>query len=289
MKKQKTLKSKLSFAGIGVHSGRLCCVTLWPAQSGHGIQFYSKHCPQHKLRIGSFVPEQAMHATVIKGEQWAVSTIEHLMASLTMLGVSNVLVEVDGGEIPILDGSALLFVEEILSVGLVEQDGNVCVFRPKEVLRFADDKGRFIELTPWEEPDREDLFVDYQADFTHPLLGRGDLEGFITPEYFIKHIAPARTFGFLEQLPVLRRHNLALGSSLGNTIVIGQELLNDLRFPDECVRHKVLDLIGDLSLIGGWLACSVKACKTSHSFNRFVVEHVIQRPDLWDCTMPQKT
>jgi UDP-3-O-[3-hydroxymyristoyl] N-acetylglucosamine deacetylase len=241
-----------------------------------GIVFCNARQSEQCFRVGTVVPEVALHATVIKTNGWYVSTIEHLMAALRMLDVDNAVVEMESNEVPILDGSALPFVQGILDVGLQEQDAPRKYLTPKEKLRFADEKGRVIEIEP-----SNLLSISYTADFNHPLAGSTTFSAEISPEFFIDKIAPARTFGYLEQLPMLRQHKLAQGSSLSNTIVIGQELLNDTRFPDECVRHKVLDLIGDLGLLPYRLLGTVSASKTSHNFNRLVAEHCLQHPELW--------
>jgi UDP-3-O-[3-hydroxymyristoyl] N-acetylglucosamine deacetylase len=273
---QKTLKQRVKFSGLGVHSGCATTLTLVPAPEDTGIVFCNAAKTTQCFRIGAIVPEAAMHATVIKSNGWYVSTIEHLMAALRMLDIDNVVVEMQGNEVPILDGSALPFVQGFLDAGFQEQHAPRKFLTPREPLRFADDKGRVIEIMP-----ANSFSISYTADFTHPLAGSPALSADISSDFFIDHIAPARTFGFLEQLPFLRQHKLAQGSSLSNSIVIGQELLNDLRFPDECVRHKILDLIGDLGLLPYRLLGTVTAAKTSHNFNRLVAEHFCRHPDQW--------
>ncbi len=285
-RKQKTVKSEVVFHGIGVHSGKAASLIVRPNYSGTGVIFQNEDFPGEIITIGTVLPENAMHATVIKQKQWFISTIEHLMATFNVLGVTQAYVQVSGAEVPILDGSALPFVHGIREVGLLELPADVCFLTPKEQLTFSDEQGRLIEIMPASNFDgrRDDgLYVDYTADFSNPLLGTTHFVGHITPELFVHEIAPARTFGFLEQLPLLRKHGLAQGSSLGNTVVIGnEEFLNERRFTDECVRHKVLDLLGDLALLGKPLAGKVRAVKTGHNFNRLVVEHYLKNPEEWD-------
>jgi UDP-3-O-[3-hydroxymyristoyl] N-acetylglucosamine deacetylase len=261
-KNQTTIQKSISFSGIGVHSGNVTSVTLNPASLGLGIVFKNAKNLESIITVGKVIPEVAMHATVIRGDQnnsWAVSTIEHLMAAISMMGIDHLEIVVDGAEIPILDGGALPFVHGIVDAGLV----------------FFDIPKRFI--TPTGE-----LSIDYNAEFMHPLAGPSTFFSVINQDVFMHEIAPARTFGHLEQLPFLRQHGLARGTSLGNTVVIGQELLNDMRFADECVRHKVLDLLGDMSMAGTRIAGAIKATKTGHAFNRLVALHVIQHPEKWD-------
>jgi UDP-3-O-[3-hydroxymyristoyl] N-acetylglucosamine deacetylase len=287
---QKTLKNKIIFSGIGVHSGKPGRVTVYPAVANTGLVLRAASCPDKAIKVGTFVPEVAMHATVVKADGWAISTIEHLMASLWMMGVDNAVVEFEGYEVPILDGSALPFVQAIQDAGLEVLDQKRRFLTPKAPLTLADGKGRSVIITPPASvvatgivtaAEAEHLMVDYTADFNHPLAGKPIFQAAVTTDLFVREIAPARTFGFLEQLPFLRQHKLAQGTCLGNTVVIGQEVLNELRFADEPVRHKVLDLLGDMSLIGNRLVGAVTASKTSHSFNRMVVEHLVQHPDQW--------
>lgn len=285
-KKQKTLKKEIIFEGIGVHTGKPGSVRLVPAAENTGVVLTSKNVPGDEFVLGTIVPEVAMHATVIKRPAWAISTIEHLMAALWMLEVDNVRVEFDCYETPILDGSALPFVQGVLSVGLQEQNALKKYLTPKTEIEFADEKGRIIKIMPAKQNENGaydySLHLDYMLDFAHPLVGATTMQATITTAFFVKEIAPARTFGFLEQLPLLRQHGLAQGTNLGNTLVIGpDEILNEPRFKDECVRHKVLDLLGDMSLLGKNLAGTVIARKTGHSFNRLVVEHYVKNPDSW--------
>lgn len=286
MNKQQTLRSEIFFQGLGVHTGAPCSIRLKPADVKSGISFINEQNPDQVIRVGSVIPDPAMHATVIRTNQWALSTVEHLMAALMLMGVDNLDIIVQGTEIPILDGSALPFVQGIADVGVYEQSASKQWITPRERLEFADDKGRsmFIEPPPivQDQELKPSLFIDYNADFMHPLNGNPMLSGQVTQDFFMREIAPARTFGFLEQLPFLRHHKLAQGTSLGNSLVIGNgELLNEMRLPDECVRHKFLDLIGDLSLLGKNLIGTVKANKTSHNFNRLVIEHFLKNPEKW--------
>lgn len=284
--KQKTLKNEVSFYGIGVHSGQEVGVILRPGVANSGVLFWSRLFPRERFVIGQVLPEVAMHATVIKQSHWVLSTVEHLMAVLCMLGVDNVEIEVIGTEVPILDGSALPFVQGILSCGLREVEARRWYLTPRQLIRLDDDKGRFVELIPatYLEGGMIDygLYVDYTAEFNNSLIGAGSCKKQITQDVFVHEIAPARTFGFLEQLPLLRKHGLAKGTSLGNTVVINQDdFLNELRFENECIHHKVLDLLGDVALLGKAFAGGIRAHKTGHSFNRLIIEHYLQNRSLW--------
>ena len=309
--KQRTLKHEVIFEGIGVHSGSVSCIVLKPAPKDFGIVFTNPLFPDNSFKIGSVIPEVAMQATVLKNDKWVLSTTEHLLAAILGVGLDNVLIQVAGPEhhqahqlveIPIMDGSAAPFVHGILDCGLQEQDADKKYLTPKQILKFEDAKsGRVIEIHPAEKIASQtnlagtnsvetnisrdystDLYLSYTADFAHKLVGNSQLDCLLTQEFFANEIAPARTFGFLEQLPQMRKLGIAKGTSLGNTVVLSNDgFLNETRFEDECVRHKVLDLIGDLSLLGFPLAGKVIAAKTGHSFNREVVNHYISNSDQW--------
>lgn len=284
--KQKTVKSGVFFHGIAVHSGEPVSIVVRPNYSYSGIVFQHSAFIDENIIIGTVVPENAMHATVIKQAHWFVSTIEHLMAAFHVLGVTQAYVQMSAAEVPILDGSALPFVQGLLEIGLQDLPEDVCYLTPREKLIFTDAQGRILEILPAGNVNNSrdcGLYIDYTADFSNSLLGITHFVGHMTPELFAREIAPARTFGFLEQFPLLRQHGLARGSSLGNSLVIGNdEFLNERRFPDECVRHKVLDLLGDLALLGKPLAGKVRAVKTGHNFNRLVIEHYLKNQNAWE-------
>jgi UDP-3-O-[3-hydroxymyristoyl] N-acetylglucosamine deacetylase len=278
---QKTLKEPIVLAGIGIHTGALSQVTLLPAAEGTGIVFVSESNTSSRIKVGTVVPEVAMHATVLKYDNWRVSTVEHLMAAVSAAGLTNLEIIVRGAEIPILDGSALLFWQSIKNAGIVDQKVQAVVIRPKSEIFLSDDKGRQLLVLP-HDATGQGLILEYAADFRQAMLGGATFEGQLTAGFFEQEIAPARTFGFLEQLPMLRFYGLAKGTSLGNSVVFGDSLMNEMRFTNECVRHKVLDLIGDMALLGVSLQARVKAHKTSHDFNRLLVEHYLRNPSCWE-------
>ena len=282
MFRQKTIKKECSISGIGVHSGEMARVVLRPAVKDHGITIVSSLALEEVICLGRVIPEEAKHATVLRQGEAIVSTIEHLMAAISVFGIDNLEIFLEGTEVPILDGSAVPFVQMLEEVGIEEQECKKVFLFPKSVLEFRDKDGRVIKIEPPRKGEEHRLFFDYGVDFEHPLAGSGHLEGEFTKEYFINHIAPSRTFGFLAQLSILRKYGLAKGASLGNTVVIGEdEILNDLRFEDEFVRHKLLDFIGDLACLGKTLTGRLRARKTGHNFNKKVVEHFILHPEQW--------
>jgi len=278
--KQKTIRTSIFIEGMGVHTGEPSSVTLRPSEPNSGIVLIHKQIPDKPLVIGTFVPEPAMHATVLKGEGWAVSTVEHLLSALSGLGIDNISVEISGNEVPILDGSALPFVQALKKAGIIEQAETKVFLTPVQTLKF-EDQGRFIEITPALK-GQQTLTFDYSVEFEHPLLQQTSLSGVLSPQFYAKKVAPARTFGFLDQLPFLRKHGLARGTTLGNTVVVGEDMfLNSRRFTDELIRHKLLDLLGDLALLGKQLVGSIRAHKTGHNFNRQVIQHLLDHPDQW--------
>lgn len=283
---QTTLAKEITLHGVGVHNGKPSSITLTPAAADNGITLSTNTCPDRRIRIGTIIPQPALHATVLAGSDWLVSTIEHVMATLGGMSVDNVHLHVEGDEVPILDGSSYPFVQAIQEVGLVQLEQPKKYLTPRAPLTFEDDEGRTIRIEPActnkDGSYDTQLHIDYTASFATPLAGSPAFKGSITTDFFTDELAPARTFGFLAQMPFLHKHGLAQGTTLGNTLVIGEdELLNEPRMADECVRHKVLDLIGDLSLLGTQLAGSVVAHKTGHRFNRLVIEHFVNHPGEW--------
>ena len=282
MKHQYTIKHVQQISGLGVHSGNFVSVRLKPAPDGHGIVFMHNDFPEEPLVVGQTIPLIAMHATVLRQKSWVLSTVEHLLAAMRMAGIDNALIEVSGEEIPILDGSAAPFLHAIARSGCVVQGvRKYCM--PRVTLEFSDAEGRCIVLRPHE---REQMIgkveCTYKAAFNHHALGVKTIALCVDQKSFKESVAPARTFGFVEQLPFLRSKNLALASSLGNTLVFNaDEPINDVRIADEWVYHKILDLIGDLGLLPHPFTGVIEAAQTGHAFNRRVIEHYLASPGDW--------
>lgn len=260
--KQWTLKRSIAFEGIGLHSGAMVRMTLRPAPEGFGVRFVRSDLLGAPAvpALAEYVVDTRLSTTLGHGMA-RISTVEHLMAALWMLGVSNLEILVDGPELPILDGSALPYAGGILEVGRREQAAR----RPRFLFdhRLEVDQGdRSVLFQP--SPSRLPE-VTYIIDYGHPHVGPQLFEGHLDEERFVREIAPARTFCLLSEVEAMRKAGLAKGGSLDNAVVIGDEgPLNALRFPDECVRHKVLDLIGDLALTGlDWVG-AVVAAKAGH-------------------------
>ena len=276
---QATLKQKLSFFGVGVHSGKQSHITLMPAPEGYGIRFEHVDFPHDIITVGQTIPEPAPHATVLRAQQWTLSTVEHLMAALYMCGIDNLHVVVDSGELPILDGSAQPFVVAMRAGGIQHQTAPRSFYTVTAPITLADgQQNREIVLMP----SMRELTILYDAEFSAPVWGSSSMSCSATEAFCATVLAPARTFGSLADWPALKKIGLAQGSSLENTLVQSEGcFINEPRFPDECLRHKVLDLIGDLMLLGLRLRAHITARKTGHAFNARLIRHRFEHPQSW--------
>ena len=273
--KKRTLAKELDFSGVGVHSGRPVNLRLRPSDSG-SLVF-------RRLDLGGLeIPSQpllyaAQNCTFIKKGEAGIQTVEHLLAALRMCGVDSAAIELDAGEVPILDGSAAPFIEAIAGAGTTSIPEKRKVLKIIKPFRLQE-KDLSVSFLP------DTCFrVSYSIDFSHPLIGREELSLELTPESFAKEVAPARTFGFAKDAEKLRRLGLALGSSLANTVVLDDEKVVNppLRFPDEFVRHKVLDLVGDLAIVGAPVIGHVRAVKAGHALHLRAVQSLLQSPASW--------
>ena len=273
MMRQRTIKALVTATGVGLHSGNRVDITLRPAAPNTGIVFrrVDLNPPVDIAADASRVTDTRMASTLTAadegpGKDVRVATVEHLMSALAGLGIDNLYVEVTADEIPILDGSAGSFVFLIQSVGIVEQGASkkfIRVTRPVEVR----DGDKWVRLDP-----HFGFKLRFSIDFGHPAIdatGQAVEIDFATTSY-VKEVARARTFGFMQDVEALRAHGLAQGGSLENAIVMDEyRVLNSdgLRFNDEFVKHKILDAIGDLYLIGHPLLAAYSAHKSGHAMN----------------------
>ncbi len=281
-KYQCSLKNAVNFEGIGVHSGERAQVIVMPASTDAGISFINPMHPDDIIQLGKVLPEKAPQATVLKAIAWQVSTPEHLLAAMNGLGIDNATIEVHGDEVPILDGSALPFVVGFQDAGIAELKSPKCYLAVRQPVVLSDDKGRMLELLPPASLGDVTLHVTCTAMIMGQeacfSVSSGDVAG-----WFITQLAPARTFGALEQLPGLHALGLAQGSSLDNTVVFQDGIpINPMRFVDEPIRHKLLDVIGDVMVLGKPFAGSINARNPGHMFNRMIVEHYFNNPGLWE-------
>lgn len=287
---QKTLKKSCVLRGIGVHSGQPSTLTIEPAAIDAGISWVHQQTGEVFV-MGQAVPVQAPHATVLATKNARISTIEHVMAAVWQQGVTNAVCRLDGDEAPILDGSSIAIIWALQEIGIIAQDAPARMITPRQTLTFVDEqRGGSIIIHPVDE-GQEGLVLEYNVssrtrfgihDSAVDSRLRGNDNICDSREQFLAAFAPARTCGDIEQLDALRAHGLARGSTLGNTIArMGGQYLNTPRFDDEPQRHKVLDLIGDLYLLGAPLIGRIQAQNTGHSFNRQVVAHYVNNPEMW--------
>ena len=278
MDAQRTLRRAVSCAGIGLHSGKKVTLSLKPAPVDYGIRF--QRADLGGLEIQATVTHLGgiQYQTGLTREAVSVETVEHLLAALTALGIDNVVVELNSPEVPIMDGSAAPFVYLILNEAGVRR-----LAAPRRYLKVL----RPISLTQGDKRialyPSDHFKVTYSISFDHPLLRHQARTMRITEESFVEDIAPARTFGFLKEVEMLRQRGLALGGSLDNAIVLGETgvLNNALRFEDEFVRHKILDVIGDLTLVGHPVIGHLVAHRGGHALHTAFAAKILEEADAW--------
>lgn len=272
MSHKATLRKEIHLDGVGVHSGKHVNLCLKPSTSGK-VVFKRVDLGGREMEAASSLVD-AGNCTVLVKDSLKVQTVEHLLAALFVAGIDSVLVELDGDEIPILDGSAIAFVESIAAVGtksLAEKKKTMRVVRG-----FSLQEGEaLIEVSP-----DADFRISYEIEYDHPVVGKQALSLTLNAGIFSREIAPARTFGFLKDVPQLYEQGLALGGSLENALVLDdKKVINGpLRFPDEFVRHKILDFIGDLSLLGAPLQGFFRAKKAGHALHQKAVRYLLDHP-----------
>jgi UDP-3-O-[3-hydroxymyristoyl] N-acetylglucosamine deacetylase len=280
---QTTLNDRVSLEGIGVHSGKPVSLTLHPTEADTGIVFLRTNLDGGREREIAAVHDNVIDTRLctVVGDpaRGSVATIEHLMAALRGLSVDNVVVEIDGPEMPIMDGSSRPFVEAVDQAGLVtlkSRRRSIKVLKPIRV-----EMGRaYAELAP---SDRG-FQLDVEIDFETPLIGRQRRLLDLSPDSFRRDLSGARTFGFVKDVEQLWKMGLALGSSLENSIALGDDrILNPegLRWADEFVRHKTLDAIGDLALAGAPLVGRFRSYCGGHKLNFLMLEALFADPDAW--------
>jgi len=280
---QKTLRHPVAFVGIGLHCGRQVSMVVHPAEANTGILFLRKDMPAGEGLIAASwhnVVDTEMSTTIGNDYGHTIDTVEHLMAALRGCGVDNALVEVDGPEVPIMDGSAEPFVNMIERVGLREQDAPrhaIWIQRPVEV-REGD---KYATLMP-----ASTLRISVEIAFDNALVGSQTLSLELVDGAFRRQVARARTFSFMHQVAALKRRGLIKGGLLDNAILVdGERIVNasGLRYRDEFVRHKVLDCLGDLALAGAPILGHYQAYKPGHELNYRLLHALFERRDAWSC------
>jgi UDP-3-O-[3-hydroxymyristoyl] N-acetylglucosamine deacetylase len=285
MRNQKTIRHPVSISGIGLHSGKRVTLTLHPARSNTGIRFVRTDladAPEIEANVRN-VHSTTLATTIATGNV-KVSTVEHLMAALWAMGIDNVLCSVDGEEIPILDGSAAPFAQLIRKAGVkVQRSARRYLVALKSIELRVGDKWAILK------PSRE-FRIRYTIDFPHPVVGKQSFE-FDSNTDFLKEIAPCRTFGFLKDVERMQAMGLALGGSLQNAVVLDDvKALNPegLRFADEFVRHKILDAIGDFSLIGYPILADIELHRAGHELQTRLVHELLEQPGAFAIYVPEK-
>ena len=283
--KQQTIADEVVFRAIGVHSGASVEMVVLPAQADTGIVFRRTDLDSELRSVTDItarvesVCDAELATSITNAACTRVSTIEHLMAAFHGLGIDNALVEIDAAEVPIMDGSAAPFVEGLLAVGIVEQTAPLREIRILRTIEVVEDD-RFARLEP-----ADGFSINCQIEYDTPLVAQQRFEFVQHNGAFISDIGPARTFGFADQVEQLRSRGLARGASLENAVVIsGERVLNEggLRYSDEFVRHKVLDCLGDIYLLGAPVRGHMTTRYAGHALNHALVRALAADSGAWE-------
>lgn len=274
---QKTILRRTQVQGIGLHSGKPCSLTFVPAPTDTGVYFVrSDLSGRPSLKVHAENVSATGYATTLGGPEFSVATVEHCLSALSALRIDNLFIELDGPEIPITDGSAIEFLKALQKVGMVEQDQPRKYCSITKPIYFSEgDKQAYV--LPY-----QGLRVSVTIDFPHPAIGKQKIDLDINEQSFTRDIALARTFGFAKEVEELQKRGLALGGGLHNAIGLNEfKILNPegLRFPDEFVRHKALDALGDLVTLGMPLMGHVVLYKAGHDVMNKFVKHIIATTD----------
>ena len=279
---EQTIQSAVSFSGVGLHSGAMVAMRLVPAPAGSGIVFRRTDLDNFEIPATGRNVAKVSYATSLMRQSVLIQTTEHLLSALIGCGVDNVIVEVDNLEVPILDGSALPYVQAFQEVGLKQQR------RKREYLKILKDVevrdgAKFIGVYPCRPDEPAGYYIDYMIDFPTPI-GQETFRGDLATGDYMAQISPARTFGYKEDEPMLRNMGLIRGASDDCAIILTRQgvLNGPLRFVDEFVRHKVLDLIGDLALAGRRIQGRVVAERAGHAMHTALVQRLMRDRSAWE-------
>lgn len=280
--KQRTLKNIIQATGVGVHTGHKVLLTLRPAPINTGIVFVRVDCdPAVEIPAKPAYVGDTSFCTTLAKDGFRVGTVEHLLSAFAGLGIDNAIVELNAPEVPIMDGSASPFVFLIQSAGIEEQSAEKKFIRIKKPVEVKDGD-KFIKVTPF-----DGFKVAFTIDFDHPIIRKGGQEVVLdfTSSSYVKQISRARTFGFLSDFEFLRANNLASGASLDNAIVLDEyKIVNEdgLRYDDEFVRHKILDAVGDLYLLGHNIIGAFTGHKSGHTLNNKFIQKLLDTKGAWE-------
>jgi UDP-3-0-acyl N-acetylglucosamine deacetylase len=280
LKHEQTLRAAVGCKGIGLHSGAPVHLRILPAPSGSGIIFRRTDLDDFEIEASSRNVARVSYATSLMKKGVLISTTEHLLSAFIGAGVDNAIVELDNLELPILDGSARPFVEMIHRAGIRKQRRARTYLRIRREFELREGD-KFIAVYP-----ADTYSVSYTINFPHPMIGKEEFRVDLSDGNYLEDIAPARTFGFVHEADVLRQQGLIRGASTDNAIVLTRDgVMNPpLRFNDEFVRHKVLDLIGDLALLGKQILGNVVADRAGHAMHTALVSRLLKDDSLWEET-----
>lgn len=276
---QRTIRDRVTVEGIGLHTGKMARITFCPAPEDTGIYFVRRDLPgAPALSTHAELVKATTMATTLGGERFSVSTVEHCLSMLSAFRVDNLFIELDGPEIPIGDGSSLAFADALLKVGFAEQSQPrqyAYITRPI----FEGDADKHAYVVPY-----NGLRITCTIDFPHPAIGRQSFDFEVSEPGYLKDVARARTFGFMKDVEALRAKGLALGGSLDNAVVLDDAAVlnpDGLRWPNEFVRHKVLDALGDLVTLGMPMMGHVILHKAGHDLMNRLVCRILATPDAY--------
>ncbi|MFL2568890.1 MAG: UDP-3-O-acyl-N-acetylglucosamine deacetylase [Gammaproteobacteria bacterium] len=281
MLKQRTLSSKIRASGVGLHTGKKISLTLKPAPSNSGIVFKRTDIESAPIKASLENVFDTRLSTSLSNNEIKISTVEHLLSALAGIGIDNAIIELDGPEVPIMDGSARPFVFMIQSAGIQEQSAAKKFIKIKKTIEVKQGE-KWAKIEPF-----DGFKVAFTIDFDHPAFSETSQSSEIdfSSVSYLSQVSRARTFGFAKDIELLRKNNLALGGSVNNAIVIDDyKVVNEegVRFQDEFVKHKILDAIGDLYLLGHGLIGSFSAYKSGHHLNNLLLRELINNVHAWE-------
>lgn len=279
MRFQNTIRRKAYITGTGLHTGREINIVLKPAPRDTGVVFIRTDKGHTNIKASVSSVSDTTFATTLANDGVRVGTVEHLLSAFAGLNIDNVYVELDGPEVPIMDGSALPFVEKLLGAGIAKQAKRISCLRILEPIVVIEGPCQ-IAVAPFEGTK-----ITHRVSYPHPAFGEQRMGIDVTCANFINELAPARTFGFLRDVEMLRSRGLVRGGSLENAIVLGdKDVINKgkLRFRDEFVRHKILDVIGDISLLGLPIYGHIVANKSGHTLSIKLLKKILLSRGSWD-------
>lgn len=283
---QRTIKAPISVIGVGLHSGCRVSLTLLPAKVDQGISFVRTDLPERpRIKCHPFlINDTRLSSTLVDENQVRVGTIEHLMSAFACFGIDNIVVELSAQETPIMDGSSNSFLYLLEQAEIVEQSAKKKYIQIKQEIEVRDDKdNKWVKFTPF-EGYKVKIITDFGG---HPVFKKeySTFEADFAKHSYIEEISRARTFGFMYEVEYMRKNGLALGGNLNNAIVLDEEsVLNEggLRFPDEFVRHKILDAIGDLYIIGHQIIGAFEGYRSGHAINNQLLRKLLNHPESWE-------